>query len=432
METRTKKKTYNIIMVALIAVIAVCGILAVGHIKGWFGTTDSKGAEIVSQEIKGVVNIERSGVGYSLEKDVALEDGDIVESRNGSEAVFAFSGNNTLSLNENSEIRFPQCTGSIVKAQLNNGEFFAEVSEAPDEFTVSFGENTAQITGTVFSVSQQKSSSTLTVYEGMAEVAAEDGSTNKVEAGQQILITKNAENKLTVDTSDVKATYLSDYLIEKLLACETKGLCFSEKQLNKVIADREAEKKAEAKALEDEAIKLAESGESANVGGSTADSSQQADSSGSSESAGSSGSAGGDSEAASGDSSGSDIKTCTISIRCKSILKNMDKLKEGKNRYVPSNGVILSTSSVEFRDGETAYDVTKRACSATGIQIEASYSPVYGSYYVEGIGHLYEFDCGEMSGWLYRVNGWTPNYGCSEYKLKNGDSIVWDYTCTGY
>ena len=109
----------------------------------------------------------------------------------------------------------------------------------------------------------------------------------------------------------------------------------------------------------------------------------------------------------------------------------MDKLKEGKNRYVPSNGIILATSSVEFRDGETAYDVTKRACSATGIQIEASYSPVYSSYYVEGINHLYEFDCGEMSGWLYRVNGWTPNYGCSEYKLKNGDSIVWEYTCTG-
>ena len=110
---------------------------------------------------------------------------------------------------------------------------------------------------------------------------------------------------------------------------------------------------------------------------------------------------------------------------------HMDKLAEGKNRYVPSNGIILATSSVEFRKGETAYDVTKRACAATGIQIEAAYTPVYGSYYVEGINHLYEFDCGQMSGWLYKVNGWAPNYGCSEYTLKNGDSIVWDYTCTG-
>ena len=418
METRAKKKTYNIIMVALIAVIAVCGILVVGHIQGWFGggSIGGGGSSVVSEEIKGVVNIERSGVGYSLEKDVELQTGDIVETKNGSEAALAVGGKNSLSLNENSEMELSQCTDEALSLGLNSGELFAEVPDAPAGFSVQFDKNTAAITGTVFSVSQQKSSSTLTVYEGSVEVSAEDGSTNTVKAGQQILITTNAEGKLTVETSDVQATFLSDYLIEKLLACETDGLCFSEKQLNQVTADREKEKKAAAKALEEEAIAIAESGES--------------DSSASTGS-GSSGSSAGSGTSSSGGSASSDIKTCTISIRCGAILKNMDKLKEGKNRYVPSNGVILATSSVEFRDGETAYDVTKRACSATGIQIEASYSPVYGSYYVEGINHLYEFDCGEMSGWLYKVNGWTPNYGCSEYKLKNGDSIVWDYTCTG-
>ena len=44
---------------------------------------------------------------------------------------------------------------------------------------------------------------------------------------------------------------------------------------------------------------------------------------------------------------------------------------------------------------------------------------------------LYEFDCGSQSGWMYKVNGWFPNYGCSSYKLKDGDAIVWSYTCTG-
>ena len=402
-------------MVALIALIAVCGILAVGHIQGWFGGGSIGGgsSSVVSEEIKGVVNIERSGVGYSLEKDVELQSRDIVETKNGSEVVLAAGGENSLSLNENSEMELSQCTDEALSLGLNSGELFAEVPKAPDGFKVVFDKNTADITGTVFSVSQQSNSSMLTVYEGSVDVTAEDGSVNTVEAGQQILITRNAEGKLTVETTEVKAASLSDYLIEKLLACETDGLCFSEKQLNQVTADREKEKKAAAKALEEEAIAIAESGES-----------------GSSASTGS-GSSGSSSASSGGSSSASNIKTCTISIRCKSILKNMDKLKEGKNRYVPSNGIILATSSVEFRDGETAYDVTKRACSATGIQIEASYSPVYSSYYVEGINHLYEFDCGEMSGWLYRVNGWTPNYGCSEHKLKNGDSIVWEYTCTG-
>ena len=414
METKAKKKTYNIIMVALIAVIAICGVLVVGHIQGWFGVASTAGSsELLSQEIKGVVNIERSGIGYSLEKDIEMQSGDIVETRNGSEAMFAMGNKNNLSLNENSEIVLPQCEDGAVKLKLNKGEFFAEVPDAPDDFFVQFDKNTAVITGTVFSVSQQSSSSMLTVYEGSVDVMAEDGSSNTVKAGQQILITRNAEDKLTVDTTKVRAEMLSDYLIEKLLACETDGLCFSEKKLNRVTAKREKEKEEAAKALEQEAIAIAESeetGKSASTG---------------------SNSSGGGSAASSGGSSSSNVMTCTITIRCKTILNNMDKLKEGKNRYVPSNGIILATSSVEFRDGETAYDVTKRACSATGIQIEASYSPVYSSYYVEGINHLYEFDCGEMSGWLYRVNGWTPNYGCSEYKLKNGDSIVWDYTCTG-
>ena len=406
METKAKKKTFNIIMVALIAVIAICGVMLVGHIQGWFGGGGSGGTEMVSEEISGVVNVERSGVGYSLEQDVSMETGDIVETKNGSETTFKMGGKNHIAVGEKTEMAIPACEEGTLELSLKEGEIFAEVPNAPDGFTVDFGKNQATITGTVFSVSQQKNSSTLSVYEGTVEVAAKDGSSNTVEAGKQILIAKNTKDKLTVEVSKIDANSLNDYLIKKLLACETKGLCFSDKKLNKVVTAREKEKKAAAKALEEEAIAIASNEESAASG------------SGGSASPGSSG-------------GGSDIMTCTISIQCKSILKNMDKLKEGKNRYVPSNGIILSTSSVEFKKGETAYDVTKRACAATGIQIEASYAPIYGSYYVEGINHLYEFDCGEMSGWLYKVNGWAPNYGCSEYTLKNGDSIVWTYTCTG-
>ncbi len=45
---------------------------------------------------------------------------------------------------------------------------------------------------------------------------------------------------------------------------------------------------------------------------------------------------------------------------------------------------------------------------------------MYNSYYVEGIGNLYEFDCGSESGWMCKVNGWFPNYGCSSYTLSDG------------
>lgn len=140
----------------------------------------------------------------------------------------------------------------------------------------------------------------------------------------------------------------------------------------------------------------------------------------------------------SGDSSGGDVKnsessatvhTCTISISCSTILNNMGDLTAGKEEFVPSNGQILAPSTVEFTEGESVHDVLKRVCKEAGIHMESTYTPMYDSAYVEGINQLYEFDCGELSGWMYNVNGWFPNYGCSKYKVEDGDVINWVYTC---
>ncbi len=32
-----------------------------------------------------------------------------------------------------------------------------------------------------------------------------------------------------------------------------------------------------------------------------------------------------------------------------------------------------------------------------------------------------------MAGWMYVVNGWTPNYGAAQYKIREGDEIIWFY-----
>ena len=122
---------------------------------------------------------------------------------------------------------------------------------------------------------------------------------------------------------------------------------------------------------------------------------------------------------------------CTITIRCDTILDNADKLDEAKAPYVPEDGEILPLITVEFTEGETVFDVLKRVCDAAQLQIEYSWTPLYDSYYVEGINHLYEFDCGFESGWMYEVNDGFPNYGSSGYEVKPGDKIEWKYTCTG-
>ncbi len=120
---------------------------------------------------------------------------------------------------------------------------------------------------------------------------------------------------------------------------------------------------------------------------------------------------------------------CTVSIDCMTILDNLSELKPEKLDVLPSDGIILKTVSVEICEGESVYDILQRVCREYGIHLEASFTPAYNSAYVEGIGNLYEKDCGTLSGWTYLVNGWQPNYGCSRYALHDGDRVEWRYTC---
>ena len=121
--------------------------------------------------------------------------------------------------------------------------------------------------------------------------------------------------------------------------------------------------------------------------------------------------------------------TCTISIECAAILNDLSRLVPEKQGMVPSDGVILPAQTVVFYEGESVFDVLQRVCRDKGIHVESSWTPVYDSAYIEGIHNLYEFDCGSLSGWMYKVNDWFPNYGCSRYQLKPGDVVEWCYTC---
>lgn len=122
---------------------------------------------------------------------------------------------------------------------------------------------------------------------------------------------------------------------------------------------------------------------------------------------------------------------CTITILCDTVLAHPDRLNQAKAPYVPYDGVVLAKTTVAFTPGESVFDVLQRTCQKGNIQIEYSWTPIYDSYYVEGINYLSEFDCGPESGWMYKVNGVYPNYGCSSYTLQGGEEIVWCYTCEG-
>lgn len=125
---------------------------------------------------------------------------------------------------------------------------------------------------------------------------------------------------------------------------------------------------------------------------------------------------------------GDDAFTVTLSVRAHTILYNMHLLHRDKHELVPEDGWILPPTEVTAYEGESVFNVLQREMRRHGIHMVARWTPVFNSAYVEAINNLYEFDVGPLSGWMYRVNGWFPNFGASRYLLSDGDAIEWIYT----
>ena len=118
--------------------------------------------------------------------------------------------------------------------------------------------------------------------------------------------------------------------------------------------------------------------------------------------------------------------TCHFTIECSIILGQEDMWRDGLEEVVPESGVFFS-DKVSYKKGQSVYDALKRICDKNDILLDADYTPFYDTYYVRGIGNLYEFDCGSESGWKYSVNGVLPGVGSSLYEIKDGDEIVFFY-----
>lgn len=451
---KQKRKLWNLLMVVAIVAIAVIGIFSVGKLKGWFGTneitvTKEDGTEetvtLVAKNKIGTVNVERKNLAFSLENDANLQDGDILEIKEGASIDIVY-GENTLSFNESSEAEISISEDGVVSVLLKTGEIFANVE---DPFTLNVHENEVSTEKGVFFACAPVGSAEIGVLDQQVQI----GDKEVVQSGQRASLLADG-----IQISELTLDSMNQFQLSKAKkANETKILCFSNSDIEQLELQREEEQKiAEGAALAGETAQN-EPGNAQNqtetdqksdtsagnasvtqTGGnpSQTGSSQGGNTSdtGNGNAAANSGAAG-STGASSGNAGGSSTETtsmkCTISIRCDEILNHMDALEEGKDVYVPANGCILSSTQVTFEQGETVFDVLKRACDKKGIALEYSWSPMYNSYYIEGINNLYEFDCGAASGWKYKVNGWFPNYGCSSYTLQDGDTIVWSYTVTG-
>ena len=124
-----------------------------------------------------------------------------------------------------------------------------------------------------------------------------------------------------------------------------------------------------------------------------------------------------------------DVFRCTLSVSCDNVFKNITELVDDKVKILPQDGIIYPKNDVVFYEGESVFNVLSRELKKNKIHIDFENTPMYNTIYIKGISNLYERDCGELSGWIYLVNGEVPGYGCSQYILSDGDRIEFVYTC---
>ena len=109
--------------------------------------------------------------------------------------------------------------------------------------------------------------------------------------------------------------------------------------------------------------------------------------------------------------------------------KSDSKNSDSKNSDTEDADGTESNGTNGNESTSSVYDILQREMRNNRIHMESQFTAMYNSAYVQGINNLYEKDCGQWSGWMYEVNGWYPNYGCSRYQVQDGDNIEWHYTC---
>lgn len=119
--------------------------------------------------------------------------------------------------------------------------------------------------------------------------------------------------------------------------------------------------------------------------------------------------------------SGENPITVSMEIRCDTVA--------GAEDYLPQDGVVLAKTSISAYEGDSAFDVLCETARVYDIPVEYEGAAAGDEFaYIEGIAYLYEYDHGELSGWIFLVNGETPNVGCGAYRVADGDEIVWYYS----
>ena len=461
-----KKTLANLIMILCIITIVILGILGVGYIKGWFDKSNTDSALLTDS--RGVITLKRDGIAFTPSDNTILRSGDKITCDAGS-TVKIDIGDGYITLGQSAEVKIINPRTLDFSLEMSIGEAFIDTVSV---VSLKFDKKNIEIKDAVATLSVRKGVQSLSVYYGVVKDA---------KSGQLL---EWIDNQIFV--REFTINNLNDFNITQIRKANAhKELIFNNEALDELESMRWAQLHNSNEATQDTTTKpntpttqATENTESEASIQSEFNTSLEETTSTENTTTPQEASTSNKNTATTNNTPQITTKnntientttknttkqtttqttikettkpeetteppvttvpeetkptlTCTLTIRCDTILNNMQELESAKAIYVPESGCILPVINVEFTPGETVFDVLNRACKQYGIQIEYSWTPMYDSYYIEGINNLYEFDCGYESGWMYKVNGWFPNYGCSSYELTGGETIVWCYTCKG-
>lgn len=371
-----KRQQYRVlIVILLILAIVAAGVLLSDTNGRWF-RKGSKGSLASVQQVTGDVSVLRDGMAYVLKKDIGLRQDDALVTGADAYCQASVVSEALVSIDGGSQIEMETLTPDGAAVRVTEGAAVFEAAEGVTEPKLQIladGVHIAMAEKTVMSVEAYHGTVTVSVFDGMPSMNCGERAYTLVPGDRVVVL--NGEDAQTVSFNRIMSSDLREFLLNRLI--EKGGLLFEPEQLQAVLDKRRAETETIAVPSDTEGL------------------------------------------------------TCTLEIRCDAVLDHLDELDPEKANAIPESGIVLPATRVSFTSGDSAYDILRRTCLSNGIEISYDYAVNLSGYYIENLAGLAERECGPQSGWMYKVNGWFPNYGSSRYQVCDGDVIVWSYSCVG-
>ena len=106
-----------------------------------------------------------------------------------------------------------------------------------------------------------------------------------------------------------------------------------------------------------------------------------------------------------------------LRVQCAALLAvaRPDELPDGGVELFPETRLV-------YVEGESVDGLLTRAAKSAGLTVDRQ------AGYVQGINGIYEKAYGEMSGWVFTVNGEMPPVSAVDCVLSPGDRVEWRYS----